>query len=69
MASEQHAELSAVDFRQMPIMDLVAIHDESTEGLRPLPPAVMDRICEVIREGIHFCGCDLTDIMIRLLGG
>ncbi|GII42219.1 hypothetical protein [Planotetraspora phitsanulokensis] len=69
MTSEEPAELSGIDFHQMPMLDLVALHDESAEGLHPLPQAVMDRICEVIREGIHFCGCDMTDLMIRLLGG
>jgi hypothetical protein len=69
MISEEPAELSAVDFRQIPILDLVALHNDSAEGIRPLPPTVMANICEVIRENIHTCGCDLTDLLIRLLGG
>ncbi|GII34387.1 hypothetical protein [Planotetraspora mira] len=69
MAAEGPAEFSGIDFHQVPILDLVALHDESAAGVHPLPPAAMDRICEVIRDAIHFCGCDLTDLMIRLLGG
>jgi hypothetical protein len=59
--------------REMPHRELVALHDEVTEGRRPLPDGLQpDLMCEVLRDRIATCGCwvdeeDSTDHLIAFL--